>query len=223
MSHTRRGRGHTSAALVGSVAALTLLSGCFGSDPKEPTAAHHTRHSRATAPTTPTEPTTSAPTSPTSPAAPSSLLAFSPRSGGKHLDDCQLLVPGDDPAEFVYYPVLVKASSPVTLDSLTTDHTEGVVEAGSWVATAGATPETGTFKGWPPKYVAHDSNLHWSQKMPANGATLAAGVSYNVFLRLQVDPTPGDSMVKGLQLAYHDANGAHTDTWVATTTFSMSC
>jgi hypothetical protein len=30
-------------------------------------------------------------------------------------------------------------------------------------------------------------------------------------------------MVKGLQLAYHDANGAHTDTWVATTTFSMSC
>ncbi len=59
--------------------------------------------------------------------------------------------------------------------------------------------------------------------MSANGATLAAGVSYNVFLRLQVDPTPGDSAVKGLQIAYHDAGGAHTDTWVATMTFSMSC
>jgi len=38
-----------------------------------------------------------------------------------------------------------------------------------------------------------------------------------------VDPTPGDSSVKGLVFSYHDAGGSHTDTWKATTTFSMSC
>ena len=222
MSHTRR----TWAAAVGSVAALTLLSGCFGSTSQEPTAAHGTKHhSRATQASTPTEvPDPSAPTdASSSPPAPASALRFSPRSGGKHLDDCQRLVPGDDPAEFVYYPVLVKPTASVTLDSLATDHTQGVVDAGSWVAPAAATPETGTFKGWPPTFVAQDSNLQWSKKVPAKGASLDPGVSYNVFLRLQVDPTPGDSAVKGLQFAYHDANGAHTDTWLATTTFSMSC
>ena len=221
MSHTRR----TWAAVVGSVAALTLLSGCFGSGSQEPTAAHGTKHhSRATGASTPTDtPDSSATTDATSPPAPASTLRFSPRSGGKHLDDCQRLVPGDDPAEFVYYPVVVKPTTSVTLDSLATDHTQGVVDAGSWVAPAAATPETGTFKGWPPTFVAHDSNLQWSKKVPAKGATLAPGVSYNVFLRLQVDPTPGDSAVKGLQFAYHDANGTHTDTWLATTTFSMSC
>ncbi len=220
MSHTR----HTWAALVGSVAALTLLSGCFGSDSKEPTAARGTRHhSKATEPTAPTDPTTSLPTSPTSLAVPASLLRFSPRSGGKHLDDCQRLQPGDDPAEFVYYPVVVTASSAVTLEGIDVEFTGGVVTAGSWVAPAAPTPETGTFKGWPPTYVAHDSNLHWSQKMPAKGATLASGVAYNVFLRLQVDPTPGDSETKGLEFHYRNADGDRTDTWVAKTTFSMSC
>ena len=35
--------------------------------------------------------------------------------------------PGDDPAEFVYYPVLLKATTRSTLDSVMTDHTQGVV------------------------------------------------------------------------------------------------
>ncbi|HEX3221787.1 MAG TPA: hypothetical protein VHR35_04400 [Nocardioides sp.] len=224
MSHRR----HSWAAVAVSMAALTVLSGCFGSDPQEPTAAHHTgRHSRATEPTVTTDPTSSVATSqPPTTAPPTSLLRFSPRSGGKHLDDCQRLVPGDDPAEFLYYPVLVRASAPVTLDSVGDLHTtQGVVLAGSWVAPSAPTGETGTVKGWPPgRIVTGDPNLRWNERVTASGATLDPSAGwYNVFLRLQVDPTPGDSATTGLVFGYHDATGPHTDTWVARTTFSMSC
>lgn len=198
-----------------------LLSGCFGSGGSEPTASHRTRHHRthaSSAPDSPSTPTSSS----SSPAAAS--LSFSPRSGGKHLDDCERLVPGDDPAEFLYYPVLVTPSADVTLDSVATDHTTGVVDAGTWVAPATPSSQTGTYKGWPPpKIITQGSQLQWDKRMPAAGATLAAGSTYSVFVRLQVDPTPGDSMSKGLQLSYSDAGGAHTATWKATTTFSMSC
>lgn len=212
-------------AAVGSLAALSLLSGCFGSGGSEPTAAHRTPHHRATGSSAPTgSPTTASPTTSPASSAPASVLTFSPRSGGRHLDDCQTLVPGDDPAEFLYYPVLVKVPTSVTLDSVVTHHTQGVVDAGAWVAPAGTTPETGTFKGWPPpKIVTGDSNLRWSQRVPAKGATLDPGTTYNVFLRLQVDPTPGDSAVKALVFGYHDASGAGSGTWKATTRFSMSC
>lgn len=221
MSHTRR----TWAALVGCLAALSLLSGCFGSGGSEPTAAHRTRHHRATGTSAPTEShTTSSPTTAPATTAPTSVLTFSPKSGGKHLDDCQKLVPGDDPAEFLYYPVVVKVPTSVTLDAVATDHTQGVVDAAAWVAPAGPTPETGTFKGWPPpKIVTGDTNLQWSERVPAKGATLDPGTTYNVFLRLQVDPTPGDSAVKGLVFGYHDASGAGSGSWKARTTFSMSC
>ena len=213
---------HRWPALVGSLALAAALSGCFGSDSSEPTSAHRTDHRQdSSAPTD--SPSTSSPTESSSPPAPVSVLTFSPKSGGKHLDDCQRLQPGDDPAEFVYYPVLLKATTAVALDSVMTDHTQGVVDAGSWVAPAAATPETGTFKGWPPKYVAQDSNLQWGKRVPAQGATLEPSTSYNVFLRLQVDPTPGDSSVNGLVFSYHDASDSHTDTWVAHTTFSMEC
>jgi hypothetical protein len=206
---------------VAALALGTLLSGCSSADSKEPTASHSTRdHSQAPS----TEPTeeTSSPTASTSQPPPS--LAFSPKSGGKHLDECQRLEPGDDPAEFVYYPVVISPSTDVDLDTLTTVHTDGVVEAGSWVAPVSATPETGTFKGWPPKFVAQDPNLQWSKRVPAAGAALTAGASYNVFLRLQVDPTPGDSEVSGVVVTFHDASGSQTtQTWKATTTFSMDC
>jgi len=220
MSHTR----HTWAALIGSAAALTLLSGCFGSGDDQTPAAHHTRHHGSSAATV--SPSTSSPTESTSPtlAVPASLLTFSPRSGGKHLDDCQRLQPGDDPAEFLAYPVLVKATSALTLDSVDVEFTGGVVTAGSWIAPAGQTPETGTFKGWPPpSIVTKDSNLQWGERVPAKGASLEPGTTYNVFLRLQVDPTPGDSQTKALEFHYHDADGPRTDAWKATTTFSMSC
>lgn len=214
---------HRWLAVVGSLALMTSLSGCFGSDSQEPTAARGTGHPRqdsseATETHAPSSPTT------TSTPPPTSVLTFSPRSGGKHLDDCQTLVPGDDPAEFLYYPVLIKATDALDLDAVASTHTQGVVDAGAWVAPAGPTPETGTIKGWPPpKIVTADSNLQWGKRVPAAGASLDPGVSYNVFLRLQVDPTPGDSSVNGIGFTYHDASGSHTDSWKATTTFSMSC
>jgi hypothetical protein len=199
-----------------------LVSGCSAADSPEPTASHRTGHSRGQASSEPTASASSSSTPSTPP--PTTALSFSPRSGGKHLDECQRLEPGDDPAEFVYYPVLVTPAATVDLDSVTTDHTDGVVEAGSWVAPAGTTPETGTFKGWPPRFLAQDPNLQWSKRVPAAGATLESGVTYNVFLRLQVDPTPGDSEVDGLVLGYHDDNGSQASaTWKATTTFSMDC
>lgn len=219
-------RKHRWPALLASGVACTLLSGCFGSGSPEPTAAHRTRHPHPSSSSTPAEsPSTSAPTAPTSsPATQAALLAFSPRSGGKHTDDCQRLVPGDDPAEFLYFPVLVKAPGAVTVDSVGTDHTQGVVDAGAWVAPATSSPQTGTFKGWPPStIVTQSSQLQWAQRVPAAGATLSAGQWYNVFLHLRVDPTPGDSAAHGIVLTYHDASGSHTDTWRATTTFSMSC
>jgi hypothetical protein len=198
-----------------------LLSGCSSSDSSEPRATHGTGHHQKPESSEPTV-ETSSPTTGTS--IPPSALTFSPKSGGKHLDDCQRLVPGDDPAEFVYYPVVVTPSTDVDLDALTTVHTDGIVEAAAWVAPVSATPETGTFKGWPPKFVAQDPNLQWSKRVTAAGATLDAGASYNVFLRLQVDPTPGDSEVSGVVLTFHNASGSQTtQTWKATTTFSMSC
>jgi hypothetical protein len=201
-----------------------LLGGCSGSGSSEPTASHRTGHHRGRGSSGPTEPTSVPTTNLTSsPAAP--VLRFSPKSGGKHLDDCQLLRPGDDPAEFLYYPVLVRVPTSATLDDVTTDHTQGVTEAGVWVAPAGATPETGTFKGWPPaSIVTQDSNLNWKQRVQAAGAVLEPSTGwYNVFLRLEVDPTPGDSTVTGIELRYHDADGSYTAGWKATTTFSMSC
>jgi hypothetical protein len=214
--------------VIGSVAACALLSGCFGSGDQQPAATHHTRHHRATVPSDPTDsPSTSAPTASTSPPS-GPVLVFSPKSGGKHLNDCEKLEPGDDPAEFLYYPVVIKAPTSVTLRTVATGHTQGVVDAGAWVAPAGPTPETGTFKGWPPpKIVTADSNLQWSKRVPVSGAKLDPGVSYNVFLRLQVDPTPGDSEVTGLEFTY-GANSSSSEvtisaTWKAETKFSMSC
>jgi len=152
-------------------------------------------------------------------------LRFNPKSGGKHLDDCQLLVPGDDPAEFLYYPVQLAANRKVRIESIRTDHTRGVVDAAAWVAPSVSTTATGTVKGWPPvRIVTGDQNLQWSKRLPAVGAELdrAAGW-YNLFLRLQVDPTPGDSAVNGIVLTYDDADGSRSHTWLAHTTFSMDC
>jgi hypothetical protein len=218
MSPIRHGRPVAAAAL----ALGALLAGCSSSDSTEPTASHGTGHHDPGQESSEPTQETSSPTTGTSP--PPSSLRFTPKSGGKHLDDCQRLEPGDDPAEFVYYPVVIAPSTEVDLDALTTVHSDGIVEAASWVAPVSATPETGTFKGWPPKFVAQDPNLQWSRRVPAAGATLEAGASYNIFLRLQVDPTPGDSEVSGVVFTFHNAGGSQTTvTWKATTTFSMDC
>ena len=219
------------AARLGTIAAcaalLAALSVCSDSGDDDPTAAPATRHRdtprSSSAPTH--SPSSSGPTESTSPPVSKTALTFSPKSGGKHLDDCQLLVPGDDPAEFLYYPVQVTANHQVDIDSIATDHTQGVVDSASWVAPSVSTTATGTVKGWPPgRIVTGDKNLQWSQRVPAVGAELDPTSGwYNVFLRVQVDPTPGDSAVNGIVFAYHDSGGPHTDTWVAHTTFSMDC
>jgi hypothetical protein len=208
---------------VAVAACALLLSGCFGSgDDQEPTAHHgRSQHSRATEGSEPTSPATSGETSAPSGTA---TLAFSPRSGNKHTTDCEKLQPGDDPAQFLYYPVLITPSADLTLDSVTSDHTTGVVDAGSWVAPATPSSQTGTFKGWPPaRIVTQGAQLLWGQRVPAQGATITGGSTYNVFLRLQVDPTPGDSTSRGLTFSFHDDAGSSTASWKSTTTFSMSC
>jgi hypothetical protein len=231
--HTRR---HRWTAVIGSVASCALLSGCFGSGGSQPAAADHTRHhspttestgpSGSTGSTGPSDPATTVGTSPPpTTGTPASLLTFSPKSNGKHSHACLALHPGDDPAEFLYYPVLIKASSPVSLDSVTTPHSDGIVVAGSWVAPAPQTPSTGMLEGWPPaKIFTQSSNVQWSQRVAAVGATLDPAQGwYNVFLRIQVDPTPGDSTMSGVQVTYHAASGSQTDTWVDHVKFSMSC
>jgi hypothetical protein len=224
MSHRRR----SWLAVAVSVGLCATLSGCFGSGGTTPTAAHRHRHHRTVDSSPPTEsPSTSSPTRSTTPPA-TQTLDFSPPSHGKHTTDCERLQPGDDPAEFLFYPVVVTSPTAVTLQGVATEHTQGVVDAGAWVAPAGSTPETGTFKGWPPpKIVTGDPNLQWGKKVPVDGARLDPGVAYNVFLRLQVDPTPGDSKVTGIDFSYVDSSGSSTaglsDVWKAKTTFSMSC
>ena len=215
-------RRHTLVALAASLAACTLLSGCFGSGGQEPTAGHRRHHHKLAPTSEPTSLSTSSPTESSS-ASTAPLLHFSPRSGQKHLEDCERLNPGDDPAEFLYYPVYVTAASPVHIDTIATRNTQGVVDAGSWVATTGSNPQTGTLPWGQRSLVTGDPNVHWGQRAPSTGTTLAAGPTYNVFLKLDVDPTPGDSEVSGIVFTYHDSNGSYVDTWVAHTTFSMSC
>jgi hypothetical protein len=218
-----------SPVLAVSVAACLLLGGCFGSggDDQASSPRHHRPTSRSTTGDVPSgsDSTPTATSSTSSPAATASALRFSPRSDGRHNRECLLLHPGDDPAEFLYYPVLVKASGQVSLDQVTTVHSQGVVVAGAWVAPAPQTPGTGTLPGWPPpKIFTSSSSVQWSQRVAAAGATLDPSAGwYNVFLRIQVDPTPGDSTMSGVVLRYHDAGGDHSDTWVDHVTFSMSC
>jgi hypothetical protein len=213
-----------------------MLSGCFGSGGgQQPSASQHTRHHHPSAGTSASTSTAATPSGSSStptasasssvPTTTTSALRYSPKSDGKHNKECLALHPGDDPAEFLYYPVLVKATSSVRLDSISTQHSSGVVVAGSWIAPAPQAASTGILPGWPPpKIFTSSSSVQWSKRVTAAGATLdPMGGWYNVFLRIQVDPTPGDSTMSGVVVTYHDGSGTHTDTWVDHVTFSMSC
>ena len=215
-------RRHSWPALVVALAACTLLSGCFGSSAPQPTASHHRRHHHPTSPSSSptTAPTSSGPTS--APPAPASVLTFSPTTGLKH-PDCEKLSPGADPAEFLYYPVTIQASTPVHIDTIGTQNGAGVVNAGAWVSQTNTSLDTGTTPWPPPSLIAQDPNLHWKQRMPATGATLAVGLTYEVFIHLKVDPTVGTTKIKGVVVTYHDSSGSQVDTWPTKTTFSMSC
>ena len=217
-----------------AVGACTLLSGCFGSSSPEPTSAHtgshHPAHSDSPSDTpssTPTSTTTSEPTtSPTSgsTSGTTSALAFSPKSNGRHSHTC-FAISGSDPVDYVYYPVMVKASSPVTLDSASVTYADGVQVAGSWVAPAAATEGTGTVEGWPPPAIlVQGSSVQWNKRVPAAGATLDPATGwYNVFLHLRVYPDALPLHTDGVVLTYHDTAGDETVTWVDHVSFKTSC
>src|SRR3954469_5151727 len=163
---------HTARAGVVAIGACLLLSGCFGSGSSKPTAAD--TDSPAASPTgtptgtptggssgTPTSPATLEPTTaPTSSAAATpAVLTFSPKSDGRHSHTC-FAISGTAPVDYIYYPVMVTSSAPVTLDSAAVTYADGVQVAGSWVAPVGSTTGgVGTVEGWPaPAILAQSSS-----------------------------------------------------------------
>ncbi len=225
---------HRARAGLVAIGAGLLLSGCFGSGSSEPTAADPGTQSPAetdspsqSATDTPTSPATSEPTaapSSGSTGAPGSVLTFTPRSDGRHSHTC-FAIKGTTPVDYVYYPVMVKASSPVTLDSAAVTYADGVQVAGSWVAPAAASGGTGVVEGWPPPAIlVQGSSVQWSKRVPAAGAALDPATGwYNVFLHLRVYPDALPLETDGVVLTYHQAGGPQTVTWVDHLAFKTSC
>jgi hypothetical protein len=217
-----------------AVGTCTLLSGCFGSSSPEPTSAQPSSHHPAqsdspsdtpsSTPTSPatTEPTTSPTSESTSVTAP--RLAFDPKSDGRHSHTC-LAITGTDPVDYVYYPVMVEAASPVTLDSLSVTYADGVQVAGSWVAPAASTGGTGIVEGWPPPAIlVQGSSVQWKKRIPAAGAALDPATGwYTVFLHLRVYPDALPLHTDGVVVTYHDNAGDETATWVDHLSFKASC
>jgi hypothetical protein len=220
----RHGSRRSALLAAGLVSLALLTAGCSKSASQEPTASQSGTAGSPRASGMPTSgaPTSSAPTSSapsSSSGLPAPLLAFDPKSAGRHSQQC-IQVSGSDPVDYVYYPVIVTDASPVTLDDLSVTYVDGVQVAGSWVAPAPADAQTGLVQGWPaPSILTQSSSVQWSQKVVAKGATLAAGTPYNVFLHLRVYPDALPYTTKGVVLTYHDGAGTHTDTWVAQVTY----
>ena len=152
------------------------------------------------------------------------MLTFSPKSNGRHSHTC-LAVTGTDPVDYVYYPVMVEASSPVTLDSAAVTYADGVQVAGSWVAPAATTGGTGMVEGWPaPAILTQGSSVQWKKRVPAAGATLDPATGwYNVFLHLRVYPDALPLRTDGVVLTYHDTGSRQSVTWVDHLTFAATC
>ena len=216
-----------------AVGACALLSGCSGSSSPEPTAAAASSRPPTSAgspsegSSTPTSPATSEPTtSPTSgtTSGTASTLRFSPKSDGRHSHTC-FAIAGTEPVDYVYYPVMVQATSPVTLDSAAVTYADGVQVAGSWVAPAAATGGTGTVEGWPaPAILAQSSSVQWKKRVPADGASLDPATGwYNVFLHLRVYPDALPLKTDGVVLTYHGTGDSETATWVDHVTFQETC
>ena len=127
--------------------------------------------------------------------------------------------------DYVYYPVMVKATSPVTLDSASVTYADGVQVAGSWVAPAAATGGTGMVEGWPaPAILVQSSSVQWKKKVPAAGASLSPDSGwYNVFLHLRVYPDALPLHTDGVVLTYHGTGGDQTVTWVDHLSFQTAC
>jgi hypothetical protein len=214
-----------------SAAVGILLSGCFGSGSPTPTATHtgsHKSHGSVPStgstsqPTTPStsEPTTTPPT--TGPSGTSGPLSFSPRSDGRHSHTCYTIT-GNDPVDFVYYPVMVKAASSVRLTTAAVTYADGVQVAGAWVAPGAPTHGTGTVQGWPaPSILTQSTSVQWSKRVPAAGASLAPGTWYNVFLHLRVYPDALPLATDGVDLTF-TAAGDHSVRWVDHVAFQRKC
>ncbi len=218
---------HGHRALVGSLAATLLLGACMGNG--SGTGSLQARHPRRHHPST--SPATSAPTPSTLPSTPSasqtptpSVLHFTPTSNGRHSHACVVVKPGG-PAQYVYYPVMVRASSVVDLDTVTVDHSDGVQVSGAWVAPSPKYGGTGMVAGWPaPAILRQSPSVQWSQRVPAAGASLEPATGwYNVFLHVSVDPQVASSTMDGVVLTFHDADGAGTSRWVDHIAFKPSC
>ena len=206
--------------LAAGVASLVLLLSACSSSPQPAASDSRPRHSASPTPSasqTPSTAPTSAAPSPSqssSSATPASLLSFDPESGGPHSHTC-IQITGTDPVDYVYYPVIVTAASPVTLDDLSVTYADGVQVAGSWVAPASANAGTGFIRGWPaPSILTQSGSVQWSKRVVAQGAALPATTPYNVFLHLRVYPDALPLKTDGVVLTYHDSAGSHTDTWV---------
>ena len=218
---------------VAAVGVCALLSGCSGSSsPEPPAATGRTRHpSSAGSPSegssTPTSPATSeATTAPTSgsTSGTSPTLRFSPKSDGRHSHTCYAIA-GSQPVDYVYYPVMVQTTSPVTLDSAAVTYADGVQVAGSWVAPAASTGGTGIVEGWPPPAIlVQGSSVQWKKRIPAAGAALDPATGwYTVFLHLRVYPDALPLHTDGVVVTYHDNAGDETATWVDHLSFKASC
>ena len=166
------------------------------------------------------EPTTAPTTGSTGLALP---VSFSPKSDGRHSHTC-FAITGTVPVDYVYYPVMIKASSPVTLDSASVTYADGVQVAGSWVAPAASTAGTGTVEGWPaPAILTQGSSVQWSKRVPAAGAALTPGTWYNVFLHLRVYPDALPLKTDGVALTLTAGGTQHSIVWVDHVTFKKAC
>lgn len=213
------------------MAACCVLSACFGSGTSTPSATHTRSHrSHPTLPSTdattqastpPTSEPTDSPTSgPTGPAVP---VTFSPKSDGRHSHTCYTIT-GSDPVDFVYYPVLVKATSPVVVKAAAVTYADGVQVAGAWVAQSAPTRGTGTVQGWPaPSILTQSSSVQWSKRVTAAGASLTPGTWYNVFLHLRVYPDALPLATDGVDLTLTAAGADHSIVWVDHVTFKRAC
>jgi hypothetical protein len=207
-----------------AVGACALLSGCFGSTSPEPTASHSRTHSsHSTSPSTePTTPPTTAPsTEPTTAPTTStgSGFTFYPQSNGPHSHNC-LNITGNKPVDFFDYPVVVTPATAVTLTAAAVTYADGVQVAGAWVAPATSTQLVG-LDSWPPP--SNVTGLNWSQRVPAAGAALGPGTSYNVLLHLRVYPDALPLATSGVVLTYTDSGGSHDVTWVTHLSFKRAC
>jgi hypothetical protein len=211
-----------------ALGACALLSGCFGSGSPTPAADHTPHKSRDATPSTdatstPTTPPTSEPTSaPTTGTASGPALAFSPKSDGRHSHTCYT-ISGSAPVDFVYYPVLVKATSPLHLTSAAVTFADGVQVAGAWVAPSAATRGTGTVQGWPPSDLIGNPSVQWNQRVPAVGADLTPGTWYNVFLHLRVYPDALPLKTDGIDFEFTTGDGGHSVLWADHVAFQTTC